>query len=456
MEICRDHVNEQEDINAVDFEAFSEDCVSQDGLELVEYAIALQSQGCTINLEGRRRAQKFLGQWIGSEFATCQWDEIDDLANEIDQICGGMRVGEECTPVCAIAMHQFTTDCGAALDSIIPQGDMRRATITQFEQGCMDGLDPNAMLDAIALATCPPGIGPSGGSDTPPPPDFFAPPDALFYEDFERPNALSGWHGQDDAPTPGTAIITLNDNPFYGHVLQTQGCASGGDAFSVAMFRCTVDDPCLIEYDHRGRAWQGFSSAFAGSHTWSATPTDYQGSTVTTVHDSDNWHHIEYIFPTASSQHIHLGDPDEATVDDVHFMLEGHDVDCEATFFDNILVTRASPERFCDAVDRDSYVSVCSGLEFHESIDMSQYMALPVCNVLVNTNGGTCDDYCESQGHVCRHAQDNVNSECTIDENHDRQDTSNNGRNQQWGNQICGCAQEDDFVDGQNGQGEGR
>ena len=127
-------------------------------------------------------------------------------------------------------------------------------------------------------------------------------------------------------------------------------------------------------------------------------------------------------------------------------MLESYDEDCDATYFDNILVTRASPQRFCDGVE--GYDSVCEGLtEFHPSVDQSSYIALPVCNVLVSTNGGTCKDYCASQGRVCRHAQDNLGAGCGLDSAHDRQTMEQNGCLQNWGNQICGCAEADDDID---------
>ena len=60
---------------------------------------------------------------------------------------------------------------------------------------------------------------------------------------------------------------------------------------------------------------------------------------------------------------------------------------------------------------------------------MSGYVGTTVCNVLVSTNGGSCTDYCTSQGEVCRHAQDNDGG-CNLAAAHDRQDMALNGCNQ--------------------------
>ena len=156
-----------------------------------------------------------------------------------------------------------------------------------------------------------------------------------------------------------------------------------------------------------------------------------------------DWHHVEYLFPVGNAQHVH-GENTQIMTE--HFMLESYDEDCDATYFDNILVTRASPQRFCDGVE--GYDSVCEGItEFHPSVDQSSYIALPVCNVLVSTNGGTCKDYCASQGRVCRHAQDNQGQGCGLNAGHDRQTMEQNGCLQTWGNQICGCAEADDDLD---------
>ena len=70
----------------------------------------------------------------------------------------------------------------------------------------------------------------------------------------------------------------------------------------------------------------------------------------------------------------------------------------------------------------------------------SRYAPEEVCNVIVQTNHGTCEDYCASQGLICRHAQDNVGSGCELNHDHHEQQTmSQNGCLQQWNGQVCGC-----------------
>lgn len=99
-----------------------------------------------------------------------------------------------------------------------------------------------------------------------------------------------------------------------------------------------------------------------------------------------------------------------------------------------------TPEHDCAGLDPSSYTQECASItEWHPSIDMSKYVGTTVCNVLVSTGGSTCADYCASQGETCRHAQDN-NGGCELAAEHERQDTSQNGCLQSWGDQICGCS----------------
>ena len=102
---------------------------------------------------------------------------------------------------------------------------------------------------------------------------------------------------------------------------------------------------------------------------------------------------------------------------------------------------QSSPQAPADCSGLDGYNEECPQLtEWHASIDMSAYVGTAVCNVVVSTGGGTCADYCASQGGVCRHAQDNAGSGCELDPAHDRQNTEQNGCLQTWGDQICGCS----------------
>ena len=153
VETCRDHIRDQPELNEPEFEEFEETCLEQDGLALVEYALDLQNSGCHVELGDFRRQMQvdlrdrsFLGQWIGSSAPLCSWDEIDDWARDTDTLCcrqwsvhnrpyhchadsNGVSPPEECTPVCAVALHTFTTACAEVLTQII--GD-RAASINRF------------------------------------------------------------------------------------------------------------------------------------------------------------------------------------------------------------------------------------------------------------------------------------------------------------------------------------
>ena len=139
LETCRDHVEEHAATNAnlvvEDFETFEQECLTNDGIALVEYALDMQSRGCVLDLggAGRRRAQaqgKYLGNWLDSTVDGCTWDELDDLANDVDMICcgddgancplaadGGAAPPTSCSPACAVSMHEFTTTCGATIQN---------------------------------------------------------------------------------------------------------------------------------------------------------------------------------------------------------------------------------------------------------------------------------------------------------------------------------------------------
>ena len=94
----------------------------------------------------------------------------------------------------------------------------------------------------------------------------------------------------------------------------------------------------------------------------------------------------------------------------------------------------------CADVDPASYEDICSDeMEFHSTVDTNTYVETEVCNLRVATAGGTCADYCATQGRVCRHAQDNTGDTCVLDAAHDRQTTEQNGCLQGWGDQVCGC-----------------
>eukprot|EP01047_Picozoa_sp_COSAG01_P048850 COSAG01_NODE_4788_length_4743_cov_45.744832_2_plen_830_part_00 len=166
LETCRTHIKQQKTLQIARFEGFEKKCLAVDSLALVEYAMELRAQGCTIDLVGhRRRTQTYLGQWIGSRAKKCGWDQIDDYAQQVDHICcgaGGLRCrggappSGKCTAACAVAAHAFATDCSATLKVIMPGvTDPRRLGILRFESGCIKSVDPKFFLKAIMQAKCP-------------------------------------------------------------------------------------------------------------------------------------------------------------------------------------------------------------------------------------------------------------------------------------------------------------
>ena len=158
-----------------DFDQFAEHCLEVDGLELVEYALDLQRRGCTLDLgdgDGHRRAQ-FLSKWLGSTSDECQWDTLDDLARQVDEICcaGGacgtadaITVPDSCHPACAVAMHDFHTRCSTTSEQIL--GD-RHSTVGGFEDQCLEDLAANGelVIEAIRNAVCPDTVELGSGED---------------------------------------------------------------------------------------------------------------------------------------------------------------------------------------------------------------------------------------------------------------------------------------------------
>jgi len=154
-------------LNEADFTAFESQCLSQDALELVEYALDLVDKGCTLDLagvdsgNGRRVLQGPLDDWLNFQSRTCSWDALDNYAQDVDEICcgadGSLCEGDafpaECNPGCTVAFHQFERDCGDALAEIMPE--QRVAAMEDFESNCLDSADPLFFLDAIMSADCP-------------------------------------------------------------------------------------------------------------------------------------------------------------------------------------------------------------------------------------------------------------------------------------------------------------
>ena len=158
--------------------------------------------------------------------------------------------------------------------------------------------------------------------------------DTLFSDDFE--SGLGKWRGQSAGSSPETATI---EDEKGNKVLKMNGCKGGGDAFSTDAFECSAANPCLVSYKTKGRAWQGFSADFPGSHIWSATPSDYEGQHIRTDHHNAEWQHVEYVFPVGFSTFGHDGDY-TLPITQVHLILEGFDFDCEQTMFDDFEIKR--------------------------------------------------------------------------------------------------------------------
>lgn len=170
FETCHDHVVANQDMDEQDFAAFETQCLDQEGLALVEYALNLQNSGCIIDLSGdvgggspagghRLLQSSYLTQYFGSTEPECSWDDLDDLAAEVDSICCGedgslcAAAQPVCSAACALSMHDFMVHCGSALETILG-GDGRYNDFTQFEQRCVSEADPHFFLEAIMHADC--------------------------------------------------------------------------------------------------------------------------------------------------------------------------------------------------------------------------------------------------------------------------------------------------------------
>eukprot|EP01043_Picozoa_sp_COSAG02_P022592 COSAG02_NODE_1179_length_14040_cov_8.036439_1_plen_1312_part_00 len=163
---CRDHA-ESQGIAVGPLDTMSTTCESLDAGALVEYAQDLMNQGCSLDFSGQhRRMEKddehrqlqIASQWLDSRDPQCTWDDLNDRANEVDDICctNGMCVSgipDQCNAMCAIIFHQFTTDCGLVITSILGQ-DGRVDQLLGFDRTCTDSLDTDALMRAIAGANC--------------------------------------------------------------------------------------------------------------------------------------------------------------------------------------------------------------------------------------------------------------------------------------------------------------
>jgi hypothetical protein len=129
----------------------------------------LVHNGCSLDLSvvGRRQMQSYLSHRIGGpdpEATSCAWDDVDDFAAQVDSVCCGYDGSDcpdnmpprSCSLACAVAVHQFTTDCQSTLDIVLPAEDPMRTNLAQFESMCLDSAEGDDMLlQAIMDADCP-------------------------------------------------------------------------------------------------------------------------------------------------------------------------------------------------------------------------------------------------------------------------------------------------------------
>ena len=174
LETCRDFIRSEAALDEAEFERFEQDCLDQDGIALVDYTIGLRDSGCVVSFadgqSGRRRTQGVFGQRLGVSQPSCEWDELDDLAKELDLICCGVdnalcpaspttaSFPMTCGPLCAVAMHSFSTACAESLDAIFA-GDDFASGMAEFEDKCLTSADPHVFLDAIMHADCSHAVG---------------------------------------------------------------------------------------------------------------------------------------------------------------------------------------------------------------------------------------------------------------------------------------------------------
>lgn len=172
---CHDHLaeyGESGDLSA--FETFSDSCLELDGIALIEYVSNLIADGCSVNLPGfgstghRRRLQSWLSARFGGETSTdstCTWDQIDDAAAEVDQVCCGLTNSQcanqqaptQCSAACAVAFHSFQQNCAGTIETVMSTGaDPMRDSMSHFEQFCIDtAADNDDFMTAIMNAHCP-------------------------------------------------------------------------------------------------------------------------------------------------------------------------------------------------------------------------------------------------------------------------------------------------------------
>ena len=90
----------------------------------------------------------------------CVWEEIDDLAADVDEVCCGPDgsacvngAPDECSMACMISVHEFEDQCGDQLEQILGSHRFQEVSILQTQ--CVDQVDVDAFMDILAEAECP-------------------------------------------------------------------------------------------------------------------------------------------------------------------------------------------------------------------------------------------------------------------------------------------------------------
>ena len=149
-----------------EYQAFSELCLDQDAVSLVEYAQDLLAQGCDINLtpDNGRRLQD--GRMAGmalplqTDQDACSWDSFEDRVVAMSAACCGPNADatcrdgsppRDCNPECAVYYHSFFADCGMLVNTVMAS---QIDAFTAFDETCLASADIGFFLDAIQHTTC--------------------------------------------------------------------------------------------------------------------------------------------------------------------------------------------------------------------------------------------------------------------------------------------------------------
>lgn len=173
----------------------------------------------------------------------------------------------------------------------------------------------------------------------------------LFEEHFSL--GLAGWRGKHAVPivAKNATLVAGPECPGgEGTCVKLGGCTFQGALFSTSAVLCTLAEPCIVSFQHRGGIWQGFSDGFPGRHLWTASPVPEGagGHIVDTAMSDWAWARTEYQFPVQpnfvwdNDKHAALGQK----IGPVHFMAEVYsdrkdDPHCKDTYLADIRISRS-------------------------------------------------------------------------------------------------------------------